>query len=227
VSESGRHRLEFRLRDAAGALITRNHQDLYFFPRSVALPGPALVWADEAELRRELAALGYPVTDHLPEADVAVVETMTDSMRQYVEHGGRVLFLAETPEARQTPLQHIGVSKRQGTSWQGDWASNFNWLRRDRMFRHIPTDGVCDFAFADLTPECVITGFSPRDFACDVHAGLFVGWLRHHAALVAERRFGSGRLMLSTLRLRHHLRTHPVATIMLRDMVDHLARPLR
>ncbi|HEX8634164.1 MAG TPA: hypothetical protein VF703_08450 [Pyrinomonadaceae bacterium] len=41
-------------------------------------------------------------------------------------------------------------------------------------------------AFADLTPEHVITGISPRDFAADVHAGLFVGWLHHIAALVAE-----------------------------------------
>ena len=79
-----------------------------------------------------------------------------------------------------------------------------------------------DFAFADLTPEHVITGLSPRDFASDVHAGLFVGWLHHIVALVAERRFGNGRLLISTFRLRDHMTNNPVAATMLRDMISHL-----
>jgi hypothetical protein len=90
------------------------------------------------------------------------------------------------------------------------------------MFKEFPTGGTVDFAFADLTPEHVITGISPRDFAADVHAGLFVGWLHHITALVAERRYGSGRLLISTFRLREQLKKNPVAAIMLRDMIAHL-----
>jgi hypothetical protein len=68
-------------------------------------------------------------------------------------------------------------------------------------------------------------GLSPRDFAADVHAGLFVGWLHHTAALIAERPIGTGRLLISTFRLRHHRGSHPVAAIMLHDMIAYLARP--
>jgi hypothetical protein len=101
-----------------------------------------------------------------------------------------------------------------------------SWLRQDRIFRDIPTGGTVDFAFADLTPEAVIVGLSPRDFSANVHAGLFVGWVHHVVALVAERPVDRGRLLACTFRLREHLGSHPVATIMMRDMIERVARPL-
>ena len=62
-----------------------------------------------------------------------------------------------------------------------------SWIRQDKIFQGIPTGGTVDFAFADLTPETVIVGLTPRDFAANVHSGLFVGWVHHVVALVAER----------------------------------------
>jgi len=81
-----------------------------------------------------------------------------------------------------------------------------------------------DFAFADLIPDHVIVGLNPRDYADNVHAGLTVGWLHHTVGLVAERRFGAGRLLICTFKLREQLRTNPVAQIMVSDMLAHLAR---
>jgi hypothetical protein len=126
--------------------------------------------------------------------------------------------------SQQSYLGTVEIVARQGRRWQGDWASNMNWIRQTDMFKEIPSGGTVDFAFADLTPEHVITGISPRDFAADVHAGLFVGWLHHIAALVAERRYGNGRLLISTFRLREQLEMNPVAAIMLRDMIAHLTK---
>jgi hypothetical protein len=73
----------------------------------------------------------------------------------------------------------------------------------------------------------VLVGLSPRDFASRVHAGLFVGWVHHVVALVAERPVDRGKLMACTFRLREHLGQHPVATIMMDDMIRHMARPRR
>src|SRR5919206_502727 len=116
-------------------------------------------------------------------------------------------------------------SRCRGRTGQGDWASSMNWIRQDKIFGGIPTGGTVDFAFADLTPETVIVGLSPRDFAANVHSGLFVGWAHHIVALVAERPVDRGRLMICTYRLRDHLGNHPVATIMMRDMIARVARP--
>lgn len=228
LEESRRVRLKFRLFDQAGELVTRNHQELYFFPTHIAEPVEALLYAPT--LAEPLGILGYRLTEDLEIADIAIVEQMTDRLRVYVQNGGRVLWLAEDAEAQQTYLSTgaggtVQIAERDKSRWQGDWASNMNWICQDHMFKHIPTGGTIDFAFADLVPQHVITGLSPRDFAADVHSGLFVGWLHHVVALIAERRIGDGRLLISTYQLRKHLADHPVAAIMLHDMVAHCLSP--
>ncbi len=218
-----RVRLEMRLLDRTGQLVTSNHQELYFFPRAVGQPVEVTLCAPP-ELAEPLRALGYRLTDNLAEADLAVVDRMTDELRRYVQAGGRVLWLAEVADSQQTYLGNLSITARAGRPWQGDWANNMNWVRQDQMFGGIPTAGLVDFAFADLTPDHVIVGLNPRDFAADVHAGLFVGWIHQTVALIAERRFGNGRLLISTFQLLRHLSTQPVAAIMLRDMIAHLTR---
>jgi hypothetical protein len=225
VPEAVRARLEMRLLSASGELVTRNHHELYFFPRldtgerviRVAAPGLPRLGA-------RLAGMGYDMVEDLEAAELVVVEQMTDELRAYVQHGGRVLWLAEDAQSQQAHLGPISIAQRQGRSWQGDWASSMSWLRQDKIFGGIPSGGTVDFAFADLTPETVIVGLSPRDYAANVHSGLFVGWVHHIAALVAERPIDRGRLMICTYRLRDHLGTHPVASIMMRDMIARMAR---
>ncbi|MEN9933886.1 MAG: hypothetical protein RLZZ387_465 [Chloroflexota bacterium] len=223
LQSSARARLEMYLYDASGQEVTCNHLELYVFPRSVGRPNDGLsVYAPD--LAEDLASLGYRVVEHLADADVAVAVALTDELLRHVQLGGRVLWLPDSAESLQTALGPLGIAQRRGRSWSGDWASNFNWIRQDKMFQAIPTGGTVDFAFADLTPDHVIVGLQPRDFADRVHAGLTVGWLHHTVALVAERRYGAGRLLICTFRLRELLRTNPVAQIMVGDMVAHLAR---
>jgi hypothetical protein len=170
--------------------------------------------------------MGYEVSEAVEDTDLVVVETMTDEMRWHAQNGGRVLWLAESSDSHQAHLGNIGIAQRHGRAWQGDWASSMSWLRQDRIFQDIPSGGTVDFAFADLTPEAVIVGLTPRDFASHVYAGLFVGWVHQVVGLVAERSVDRGRLMACTFRLREHLETHPVATVMVRDMIARLARPI-
>ena len=225
MDRSRRARLEMRLVGGGGDTITHNHHELYFFPRlQLPSPAPRLAAPGLPRLSARLAAMGYELVDDPAGAELVVVERMTDEMRWYVQNGGRVLWLAEEADSQQAHLGTLSVAHRHGRSWQGDWASSMSWLRQDRIFGDLPTGGTVDFAFADLTPETVIVGLSPRDFAGSVHSGLFVGWVHHIVALVAERPIDRGRLMICTYRLRDHLGTHPVATVMMRDMIERLAR---
>jgi hypothetical protein len=151
--------------------------------------------------------LGCALVENLAEADVAVVSTLDDTGREILLHGGRVLLLAEHDDALQTHIPGIQIEPRNGTPWQGDWASSFGWHR----FKGLPTDGVINFAFAGLTPEHVIDGFVPRDFALDVYAGMFVGWIHKPVPTIARRRVGRGTLLISTFRLTQNLETNPLA----------------
>jgi len=222
VAQAERVRLELRLMAADGRELSRNHHELYFFPRRVE-PGHALLHVPQSpRLAARLSDLGYAQTGDAAAAQLVVVETLTDAWRAYAQHGGRVLWLAEEPDSYQTHLGQWGVATREGRTWQGDWASTMSWLRQDQLFAGIPTGGMVDFAFADLTPDAVLVGLQPRDFARRVHAGLFVGWVHHVVALVAERPVDRGRLLASTFRLREQLDQHPVATVMMDDMIRHM-----
>ena len=225
LEQSARGRLEMQLLDAGGHVVARNHHEMYFFPRVAESPEHTRIAAPGLpRLAARLAAMGYEMVDAMADADLVVVETMTDELRWHAQNGGRVLWLAESSESQQAHLGTLGIAQRQGRSWQGDWASSMSWLRQDKIFRDIPSGGTVDFAFADLTPETVIVGLSPRDFAGNVHAGLFVGWVHHVVALVAERPVDRGRVMVCTFRLREHLGTHPVATLMMRDLIARTTR---
>jgi hypothetical protein len=226
VKRSTRARLNLRLVGPDGRVAARNHLDLYFFPRdSARATTRAAIFAPAHA--DALRALGYAIADDIAAAQVVLTDTLTEDLRQHLLRGGRVLWLAEGDDAEQTRLMGLNgahVGPRKGTLWSGDWAGNFNWLCQDAMFEDIPTGGLVDFAFADLTPEHVIHGVHPYHFATDVHSGLFVGWIHKVVALIAERNIGQGRLLISTYRIGRHLSTHPVAAILVRDMLARISR---
>lgn len=171
------------------------------------------------KFQRQLEQLGYRTADDLSRADVAVVTILDDTYREFLLRGGRVLFLAETDDALQTHIPGIGIEPRAGTAWQGDWASSFGWHR----FESLPTHHVVNFAFADLTPDHVIHGFTPRDFALDVFAGLFVGWLHKPIPTIARKRVGRGELLVSTFRLGKNLETNPLAEYLFCELLQLIA----
>jgi hypothetical protein len=221
VQNSAHARLTLRWLDGNGDVVAQNWVDLYLFLKDA---GKAVTQQPiyAPGLQRAMHKLGYNLVDTLEEAEIVVTPTMTDTLREYLLNGGKVVWLAESDDAQQAWLNGVRLVARNGTTWQGDWATNFNWLNQDKLFKDIPTDHQVNFAFADLTPEHVLSGVHAYDFETDVHAGLFVGWVQKPVALVAERRIGRGKYVASTFRLRKQLSTHPVAAVMLRDLIGAL-----
>jgi hypothetical protein len=162
-----------------------------------------------------LEKLGYAVGDDLSGVQVAVVTVLDDTYREFILRGGHVLLLAENEEALQMYVPSLDITERDDTAWQGDWASSFGWHR----FEQLPTGGVVNFAFAGLTPEHVIRDFSPRDFAFDVFAGLFVGWLHKPVPTIARRRMGQGEIVVSTFRLSQNLEKNPLAMYIFAELM--------
>lgn len=197
-----------------GKLIASSQQELYVFPSDSPPALQSLVYAPT--LRSVLEAMGCQITEDLSQANLAVVTTLDDRAREFLLGGGNVLFLAEETQALQTYIPQFALEARQGTPWQGDWAGGLGWHR----FGSIPTGGVVDFAFTGLTPEHVIHGFAPREFANDVFAGLFVGWLHQPIPTIARRRLGRGTLLASTFRLSKHLETNVLAKYLLRELLN-------
>jgi hypothetical protein len=205
-------RLEVNLFDGE-RLIASTEGEIYVFPELSACGEGQLVFSPE--LQAPLKKLGYSITDDLSQARVAVVTQLDDTFRTFILRGGRVLLLAESEDAIQMHIPHVDIEEREDTAWQGDWASSFGWHR----FEKIPTAGTVNFAFAGLTPEHIIGGFSPRDFAFNVYAGLFVGWLHKPVPTIARRHIGEGDVLISTFRLSRNLGGNPLAMYLFAELM--------
>lgn len=200
-------------------LIASTKQEIYVFPELSPSGKGEPVYSPE--LQASLEKLGYAITDDLSKVKVAVVTVLDDTLREFLLRGGRVLLLAESEDALQMHIPGLDIEEREDTVWQGDWASSFGWHRFDKL----PTGGTVNFAFAGLTPEHIICNFSARDFAFNVYAGLFVGWLHKPVPTIARRRVGQGEVLVSTFRLSKNLKYNPLAKYLFAELMTLIKAP--
>lgn len=217
LTRPARASLWLTLVDAAGREVTRNELALMVLPpTAVSLPP---ITCTDPQFAANLEAAGYTLTTEPTMNVPSIVTTFDETNRRFVEQGGCVLFLAETPDALQTVVPRLSLAARAGTAWAGDWASSFAWYRRDLWMREVPGDGRFDFTFSAVLPETVISSVRPADFRREVLAGLFVGWLRRPAGLVQKLPVGDGTLLVSTLRLQENIGVDPMANKLLRELL--------
>jgi hypothetical protein len=108
-------------------------------------------------------------------------------------------LLAEAADDEPLPVGR--VVSRTGSTWQGDWASSFSWLRRDGPFAGLPGGPMLDMSFLPVMPAAVIAGLPAWLMREHSWAGLAAGWLHKHVSLLATMRHGEGHMVVTTFRL--------------------------
>lgn len=201
VTASCLQRLTLELYAANDLCLATNTVDLAIFPQRAAPAVDAPLWTPDPSLAERLAALGYPLAADSQTAQAVVANRLDDALAGYIREGGRLLLVADHLEAVGWHLPGVQVKIREDTPWSGDWASSFAWVRRQGPLAGLPGGPLIDHSFDRVIPDHVLTGFSPLDFAAHVYAGLFVGWIHKPVALIAARRYGQGRIVLTTFRL--------------------------
>jgi hypothetical protein len=221
VTAPQRVELEFTLQEPSGKSLATSHLPLAIFP---TWRGPILaearIWTPYPELSQTLRKLGYGIAFDPQSADLLVVDFLDYITLGRVREGARLLLLADHVDALANGVMGMRVVAREGTLWKGDWASSFAWLRREGPFARFPGGPLLDYTFDSVMPRHVLTGVAPWDFAADVHAGLFVGWIHRPVGLIVERRYGKGRYVASTFRLAGKLGADPVATHLFDSLVE-------
>jgi hypothetical protein len=214
-----RQKVQFTLKTAAGVVVAENELDIAVHPRRTGLSVGQSVWSPDSAIADRLTELGYRLADNMETADLIVAVTHDAAMARHVRHGGRLLLLPDQEESLDPFFPHwqpARIRSREGTVWRGDWASSFSWLRRTGPFKVVPGGPMLDETFDRVIPERVISGCNLIDFQARVHAGLVVGWIHKPVALAVERRYGKGRILVSTFRLfRDPASVDPTATVLL------------
>ena len=107
--------------------------------------------------------------------------------------------------------------------------SNYNWIKDEPLFERIPRatetpfcGDLMDFQYYKVIPNQVLLGWNgDRDFD-DIWSGMVVGWVHSPASMVAQCRWGRGRLLVTTLKLESAFGDDPVATILLQNLIAFL-----
>jgi hypothetical protein len=225
-------RLELELVSQDGSSLARNYLDLALYPeRSTPQEAPAL-YTEDHFLAVKLAELGYPVVSALEEAQVYITGEASPEAVGYVREGGRLLLLPDRgqsprpapgipPEVPRPLFPMIRLAAREGTMWDGDWVSTFSWLKRQGPFARLPGGPLVDHSFDRIFPDYLLTGFGDLEYQAYVYAGLVVGWVHRSGALIAERRYGGGKVVVNAFRLEDGaLGSDPAATALLDALIE-------
>jgi glycosyl hydrolase family 2 len=260
LTDALRTRLHLRLRDPKGQIVARNTQYLSFFPSSYRRPAAPSqpVWVHDPfdlwNLEDRLAEAGYQVVqspEELPAGGgIAVAGRIDEAVVRFLEEGGSVLFLAHSPAdispeiTARTGLRirdrraRIDERSKEKNPWEGDWVSNFNWVKHDPLFARIPrvvdsplSGELMDMQYYRVIPNQVLLGWNPEREFSDIQAGMVVGWVHAPVTLMGQCRWGNGRLLATTLKLESAFGDDPVATIILHNLLQHVGsarfRPLK
>ena len=193
----------------------------------LAVDDPLGIWG----LDDRVAGLGHQIVARA-DAEVLLTSQLTSDHVAYAEAGGRVLVLVRSSGAVPQDLdlrRRVGVHLRrlphagwpgQRSPWEGDWVSNYNWVRPG-AFPRLPDRRILDGAYHEIAPDHVLLGHDPVRHGDEVDAGMFVGWIHEPAALLWQFDQGKGSIAMTTFHLAPE--SGPVATTMLQCLIERIA----
>jgi len=210
-----------------GKSLAENSLTLYFYPaRQSELP-PSVSFHDPAgKLRRlvnEMRDRNYLAPSGSEVLPVLIASTFDAEVKAKLQAGARVLLLADD---HQTLAPGIEIVPRAGSNYEGNWISDFLWLRNTHPpFTAIGFDTLAGFEDQAVTPTAVVQGIAPANFS-DVLAGMFYGWIHSNVGVLVQAKCGKGTLMICTFSLASSYGTYPYATALLDAMVNYLVTGL-
>jgi hypothetical protein len=153
-----------------------------------------------------------------------ITSRLDEEAARRLREGGSVLLLADSKDAM-PPNAPLKITPREGSDLDGNWVTNFNWVR-DRApspFASLAFSKVLGFESEHVVPKFIVQGVRGADYD-DVLAGIFYGWLNNNAALAVQARVGQGRLVVTTFRFDEYGRD-PYATQLLDALVRYASGP--
>jgi hypothetical protein len=234
VARPQSRRIVLEVRDRTNALVAENYAEVFVYPRPAPATQTALKFHDPKQLLKlkpeQLTAAGYTMLS--PTTDLAtfnrptllIASSLDGEVERYLRAGIRVLLLADAKEAlpASSPFK---ITPRAGSDLDGNWISNFNWVRDSAPspFSRVAFTKILGFESERVVPRFVIQGVGGANYD-DVLSGITYGWLNSNEALALQTRAGGGRLLITTFRFDEYGRD-PYATHLLNALVAYASGP--
>lgn len=227
VTSPQRVRLQFQLTTPAGGEpLAQNAVEVLVYPR-LAAPAAIRLHDPDKTLRafaQAAHAAGFLPKESSAQSAALVTNVLDDELLQRLRKGESAICLIDSTTKLPAAFPFV-LTSRAAEWYDGNWASNLNWLRNNRPpFRDLGVGRFLGFEAEHVAPRTVITGLAAANFS-DVLAGMYVGWLHLNSASVLQMKVGQGKLLLCTLRLADALGHDPFAALLLNALVKYSLSP--
>jgi hypothetical protein len=206
-----------------GKNLAENSLTFYFYPtHQPELPPPVSFHDPAGKLRRlvnEMRDRNYLAPSGSEVLPVLIASAFDGEVKKKLQAGGRVILLADD---HQTLAPGMEIVPRAGSNYEGNWISDFLWLRNTQPpFTAIGFDALAGFEAQAVSPAAVVQGIAPANFS-DVLAGMFYGWIHSNVGVLVQAKCGKGTLLVCTFSLGTTYGTDPYATALLDALVNYL-----
>ncbi len=206
-----------------GKTLAKNSVTLFVYPdRQPDLAPPVSYYDPAGKLRHLVNAMrvrNYLASSGSEALPVVIASTLDADVKKKLESGAHVLLLSSE---RQTLAPGIEVVPRAGGDYEGNWISNFLWLRSNQPpFQPLGFDPIVGFEAQAINIPAVVRGIAAKDFR-DVLAGMFYGWIHSNVGVLVQAKYGKGTLLVCTMSLDTTYGTDPYATDLLDALVGYL-----
>ena len=207
----------------AGNILASNQINLVCVDTQPA--GAKLHISEDTALANCLRNLGYAVSEGQPDSaaadEIVVTSSYTPAIQAHLQSGGRVVFLADLQNSEGIPTPVGYIQPRAGTSWQGDWANSFSWIKKSGSFAHLPGAPLLEMEWSGIMPDSVISGLPTWVMRSHSWANLALGWVHKVVSLLSVMPYGKGHILVTTFKLNAStLSSHAMAQALFAGMLN-------
>ncbi|NCA99577.1 MAG: glycoside hydrolase family 2 [Clostridia bacterium] len=218
---------------ANGRVLAENHEELTVSPQNPVPAIPVSVQHTDETLAVKLKQNGLQIVASLDQAQVLLTDHLDQSALEYVQNGGKLIFLAEAGDSLAEKGFFSFRQLKAGEDW--DRTSSFNYVD-DRWFGDLPLKKEMGWEVDGIFPDYIIpfdryskpskagrpiffNADSTIDQRSEVLSGYFQGWIGINGGSILRQQIGQGQLLVTTWRLASAYGVHPIGTQILNRMI--------
>jgi hypothetical protein len=238
VKNSGFYTLQIEL-SVNGETFAENNTELTITPKRKASSFCVYPYKMGEQFIDKLLENGYRIHDSYHDDSIIVTNQLDQNILQSARNGGNVLFLAENGDHLEEKGQFTFRHLPEGESWQR--TSSFNYVDTEQ-FPGIPLHPEMGWEVDGLIPNYIVpfanhskiggvTGRTVHMFgntkiseSYEVLSGYFEGWLGQMGGSIFKQRTGKGEITVVTWKLIDQYGIHPIATLVLNQLIGNLSK---
>ncbi|MCF7740280.1 MAG: hypothetical protein K9N00_00660 [Candidatus Marinimicrobia bacterium] len=215
---------KFQLRNNQNKIVSENWCEVFLFPE-LELKTNTINLYDPVKkmegLKSAMINQGYDFSSKKSENQIILTNRLDSTLIDRIKNGKKGLILV-TDSLSMGKLFPYNIISRKSEWYDGNWASNFNWINNNHpIFKDYAFERHLGFEAAYASPEFVVSGIPENNFS-DVLAGMYVGWLHLNSGYIVQIKVGQGTMLICTLNLLEQYGKDPFSISLLNRMLTYL-----